>query len=55
MVVCGGIYGVGVYFGYVGNFLKNKVGVSYNVNGVSGCNYFIFFIFNFVIKKCVLW
>lgn len=54
VAVCGGIYGAGAYPGYAGNLLKNKAGASYNVNGASGRNYLIPFIFNPATKKCAL-
>lgn len=52
--VCAGIYGEGAYPGYAGNLLKSKAGASYNVNGVSGRQYLIPFMFDLKSKKCAL-
>lgn len=55
VIVCVGIYGEGVYFGYVGKLCMEFIfGVSFNVGGYNGCKFLLFVLWDFVIWMCVL-
>lgn len=53
--VCFGVYGKGVYFGYVGNlFVDVMMGGSFNVYGVNGRKFLLFVLYDFIMLDCFI-
>lgn len=54
VIVCIGIYGIGVYFGNLGQLVVDFImSVSYNVQGVGIRKYLLFVLWDFVILICM--